>query len=100
MEHKAILGTSLATMVPSAAVGSYYYYTHGNLRVGLVLPLAIGSFIGASFGGNNIARRLDEDVMRNVYIVLLVVLGSLSVRNGRRMVVAVAVSKGKGKVQR
>lgn len=97
MDHLPALGTSLAAMVPAAAVGTYTYYTHGYLRIGLAVPLAMGSFTGSFFGAKYVAKKIDEDHLRWGFVVLLTGLGIISIRSGRKTLAAKAAAQAVAK---
>lgn len=51
MEHSAVLGTTLTSMVPPGLVSAFTHYRMGNVTVAAVLPLCVGSACGAILGG-------------------------------------------------
>ena len=76
--------TSLLAIVPTAAVGAYSQRRYGNLRVGPALAIGISSIAGVEFGVR-IATRLDEELLRRLFgLLLLAVAAQLVVRSRRR----------------
>lgn len=51
MDIKRAIGTSLAVIIPTAIIGSYKHFTHGNVdwrTAAMLVPTAIiGSYLGA-----------------------------------------------------
>ena len=68
-QHKA-QGTSLAVIIPTAAVGALYYRGAGFVNMHYVVWLSIGSFIGAYFG-SFWAGKLSERSLKIIYAVFL-----------------------------
>lgn len=79
--------TSLLAIVPTAAAGVWRQRRYGNLRPRDALVIGVASFGGVEVG-IQLATRLDEDVLRRLFGVLLVaVAAQLAVRclrQGRR----------------
>ena len=76
--------TSLLAIVPTAAVATLRQRSYGNLRAGPALLVGLVSIGGAELGVQ-IATRLDEDVLRHGFgVLLLVVAVQLAVRSARR----------------
>lgn len=71
LEQHTAQGTSLLAMVPSAMVGSYTHYRHGNLAQEFVPGLVVGIMVGAAAGGV-LANQLDEIWLRIVFAVVLI----------------------------
>lgn len=71
LEQHTAQGTSLLAMVPSAMVGSYTHYTHGNLQREVVPGLVAGIIAGAFVGGL-LAGQLPEFWLRLVFAVVLI----------------------------
>lgn len=59
-------GTSLAVIVPTAAVGAFFHARSGLVEKGLLSRLLIGGIPGVIAGGL-IAIHMDGEVLRNVY---------------------------------
>jgi uncharacterized protein len=79
--------TSLLAIVPTAATGALRQRAYGNLRVRAAAVVGVVSIVGAE-AGVQIATRLDEDLIRRGFgILLLVVALRLAfgmARQGRR----------------
>ena len=70
--HTAI-GTSLAAIVPTAAVGAYRHFSEKALDWRAAILLAIFAMIGAWLGAG-LSLRLDVIVLRKVFAVFLFVV--------------------------
>jgi uncharacterized membrane protein YfcA len=62
--------TSLLAIVPTAAVGVWRQSHYGNLRVRPALVVGLASIAGVEVGVQ-VATRIDEDVLRRLFGVLL-----------------------------
>ena len=62
--------TSLLAIVPTAATGALRQRSYGNLRVRAAVIIGAVSILGAELGVQ-IATRVDEDVIRRAFGVLL-----------------------------
>jgi uncharacterized membrane protein YfcA len=62
--------TSLLAIVPTAAVGAARQQRYGNLRSRAALVVGLVSIVGAEVGVQ-IATRIDEDILRRLFGVLL-----------------------------
>ena len=71
LEQHTAQGTSLLAMVPSALVGSYTHYRHGNLAQEHVPGLVVGILLGASTGAV-VANQLPEFWLRLVFAGVLI----------------------------
>lgn len=71
LEQHTAQGTSLLAMVPSALVGSYTHYRHGNLAQAHVPGLVVGILVGA-LGGGLLANQLPEFWLRLTFSVVLI----------------------------
>ena len=67
--------TSLLAIVPTAATGAFRQRAYGNLRARAALVIGAVSILGAEFGVQ-IATRVDEDVLRRAFGVLLVLVAA------------------------
>ena len=79
--------TSLLAIVPTAAVGAARQRSFGNLRVRAAIVIGLSSVLGAELGVQ-IATRMDENLLRRLFGVLLlgvaVQLAVRAVRHERR----------------
>lgn len=71
LEQHTAQGTSLLAMIPSALVGSYTHYRHGNLAQEYVPGLVVGILLGA-FAGGLVANQLPEFWLRLVFAAVLI----------------------------
>lgn len=69
-EQRAAHATSLAAIIPLAAVGALTYAAAGKLHVGVALALAAGSIAGASWGARLLAG-IDEGRLKVVFGVFV-----------------------------
>lgn len=67
--------TSLLAIVPTAATGALRQRAYGNLRLRAALVVGAVSIVGAEIGVQ-IATRLDENVIRRAFGVLLVLVAA------------------------
>jgi uncharacterized membrane protein YfcA len=67
--------TSLLAIVPTAATGALRQRAYGNLRARAALVIGAVSILGAELGVL-IATRVDEDVLRRAFGVLLVLVAA------------------------
>jgi uncharacterized membrane protein YfcA len=67
--------TSLLAIVPTAAAGALRQREYGNLRARAALVIGVVSILGAEIGVQ-IATRIDEDLIRRAFGVLLVVVAA------------------------
>lgn len=67
--------TSLLAIVPTAAAGALRQRAHGNLRVRAALVVGGVSVVGAELGVQA-ATRVDEDLLRRAFGVLLLVVAA------------------------
>ncbi len=76
--------TSLLAIVPTAAVGVVRSRARGTLRARAAVTLGVASITGVVVGVE-VARRLDEEVLRRVFgVLLLAVAAQMVVRCMRR----------------
>jgi len=75
-------GSSLLSMVPAAAVGSYTHWRHGNVITKFLPGLAFGVIIGAFLGGIA-ANHLPEQTLRVIFAVVLTWLGVDLIRKSK-----------------
>jgi uncharacterized protein len=73
--QRRAIGTSLAAIVPVTAVGvAAYALGGGQVDFRLVVPLIVGSVVGAYFGARTVSR-LPEAGLRRVIAVILLIVG-------------------------
>jgi uncharacterized membrane protein YfcA len=72
-QHRAH-ATSLAAIVPIAAVGAAAFAIEGEIDVGVALLFATGSIVGAPWGGRVMAG-MSEGSLRLLFGVLVLVVG-------------------------
>lgn len=68
-------GTSLAIIVPTTAVATYAHARAGRIDWRLVATLGLGGVIGAVAGART-ALVLEEDVLRRLFAILLIVVAT------------------------
>jgi uncharacterized membrane protein YfcA len=66
-------GTSLATIVPTAALGVWLHAQEGRVQWMVALPLGLGGIVGA-FVGAEIALGLSETTLRRTFALFLVLM--------------------------
>jgi hypothetical protein len=67
--------TSLAAIIPVAAVGAWRQSRYGNVRWGVALIVGLASGIGVG-GGAVVAASLSEDLLRKLFAGLLVIIAA------------------------
>ena len=76
--------TSLAAILPTVLAGAWSQRRYGNLELRPAVTLGLASVAGV-LAGAGIAIALDEDVLRTLFAVLLLVVAArLAWRGGRR----------------
>ncbi len=84
MGHLEAISTSLVAIVPVAAVGAWRQHGYGNVRLGEALLLGVLA-CGGAVVGVAIANVVDEDVLRVLFAVLMLVTAAqLAQRSARR----------------
>jgi hypothetical protein len=75
-EIKKTIGTSLATIVPTALVGviTHYIIKSDNIKFLIVLFVVMGSIIGAKFGAK-LADKISSKILRRSFALLLLFVG-------------------------
>jgi uncharacterized membrane protein YfcA len=84
MPYHSALGTSLCAMVLPAMVGTFTHSKRGNVNWRIAPMLAMGSAVGAYFGGREIGLNIDEGVLRVGFSCLMLVLGVRTWKKGSR----------------
>jgi hypothetical protein len=82
MNQHIAQGSSLLSMVPAAAVGSYTHWRHGNVVTRILPGLAAGIILGAFLGGVA-ANHLPEQTLKVIFAVVLTWLGVDLIRKSR-----------------
>ncbi len=75
MPYAMVLGTTLASMVPPALVSVYTHHGMGNVVVSAVVPLVVGSALGA-FTSGQLAVRVPEEPLQWAFAIFLVSQGA------------------------
>lgn len=75
-DMKKAVGTSLATIVPTALVGviAHYLIESANIKWLLVLFIVLGSLVGAKFGAT-LAKKMHSKILKRIFAVLIVFTG-------------------------
>ena len=72
MDQHGAHGTSLAAIVPIAAVGAATFASSGDIDVPVALLLAAGALVGAQLGAR-IMMRASESLLRAMFGVVMIV---------------------------
>lgn len=75
LDQHVAQGTSLLVIIPAAAFGSFTHHRHGRLALRDAASLAVGGVLGA-FLGSVTALSLDEDLLRRLFAVLILVVAA------------------------
>jgi uncharacterized membrane protein YfcA len=75
LSHLEAQATSLAAIIPVAAVGAWRQHQHGNVRWRAALAVGLASAIGVA-GGVILADQLSDDTLRRLFAALLVVIAA------------------------
>jgi uncharacterized protein len=67
--------TSLAAMIPVVLVGAWRQHRYGNVRWRPALVVGLASLVGVA-GGIAVAASLSDDVLRNLFASLLLVIAA------------------------
>lgn len=68
---KEAIGTSLAVIVPTAIMGSYTHWRHGNVRLFEAGLVAVGAVVSAVIGAS-ITAQLSSQTLKRLFAVLLI----------------------------
>lgn len=74
LPYSTVLGTTLTAMVPSAIVSVATHHRMGNVVTQAVLPLCVGSGLGA-FCGGQLAVRVPEEPLQILFSIVIFALG-------------------------
>lgn len=75
-DMKKAVGTSLATIVPTALVGviTHYLLESSNIKWLIVLFIVLGSIFGAKFGAT-LAKKIHSKMLKRIFAILIVFTG-------------------------
>ncbi|HEX2142415.1 MAG TPA: sulfite exporter TauE/SafE family protein [Candidatus Limnocylindria bacterium] len=73
-DQHAAQGTSLLVIVPAAVLGSWTHHRQGRLALPQAVLLAAGGVVGTVLGGA-VALSLDEEILRRIFAIVVVVMG-------------------------
>lgn len=76
MGHAAVLGTTLAAMVPPGIVSALTHHRMGNVSVAAVLPLCMGSAVGAYIGGQLAVHAPSEEPLQIAFGLVIAAMGA------------------------
>jgi uncharacterized membrane protein YfcA len=80
--QKDAQGTSVAVIAPASLIATAINHQAGWVRWPVAFSLAIGAVIGA-VGGAEVAKRLDDTLLRRLFAVLLVVTATRMILRSR-----------------
>ena len=72
-------GSSLLAIVPAGIVGAIIHWRRGNVEKGLLKGLIPGIILGA-FSGGSVVHLFPESVLRIIFAVVLIWMGSLFIK--------------------
>ena len=75
--------TSLAAMIPVVLVGAWRQHRYGNVRWRPALVVGLASLVGV-VAGIAVAASLSDDVLRNLFAALLLVIAAQLAWSARR----------------
>lgn len=73
LDIKDAIGTSLAVIVPTAVMGSYTHWRHGNVRLFEAGLVAAGAVVSAVIGAS-ITAQLSSQTLKRLFALLLIVM--------------------------
>lgn len=74
-DPKIAIGTSLATMVPTAISGAVTHLRLGHVNLTLAACLAVGAVLGSAFIGAPLTAYLPGETLKRIFGVFLLVVG-------------------------
>jgi uncharacterized membrane protein YfcA len=75
----------ISAMIPTAIVGSLTHLRQGTMLPRAILPLVVGSSVGAYLGGN-LGKHLNEDYLKGGFAVMMGALGTRTMIQALKMV--------------
>jgi uncharacterized protein len=75
LSHLEAQATSLAAIIPVAAVGAWRQHRYGNVRWRVALGVGLASAVGVA-GGVVLADALSDDTLRRLFAGLLIVIAA------------------------
>jgi uncharacterized membrane protein YfcA len=75
LSHLEAQATSLAAIIPVAAVGAWRQHQYGHVRWRAALAVGLASGIGVA-GGVVVADNLSDDTLRRLFACLLVIIAA------------------------
>jgi uncharacterized protein len=75
LSHLEAQATSLAAIIPVAAVGAWRQHEYGNVRWKTALAVGLSSALGVA-GGVALADNLSDDTLRRLFACLLVIIAA------------------------
>lgn len=75
LSHLEAQATSLAAIIPVAAVGAWRQHEYGNVRWRIALGVGLASALGVA-GGVVLADALSDTALRRLFAVLLIVVAA------------------------
>ncbi|MCD6395482.1 MAG: sulfite exporter TauE/SafE family protein [Planctomycetes bacterium] len=73
--QKSAQGMALAVMVPTALVGAFRYWRHGDVEMDLlVIGLVVCGTLAGTLIGTQLAHLLPSHVLRKIFAVVLVIV--------------------------
>lgn len=91
-QHEAI-GTSLAIIVPTAAVSAFAHHRAGRVIWKLAAPAAVAGVLGAVVGVK-LGLELDPDLLRRLFAILLAALSIRMALRARRVYITLRAVDG------
>ena len=80
LPYVAVLGTTLASMVPPSLVSMATHHKLGNVSTAAVLPLCLGSAAGAFCGGQLAQHLPSEEPLQLLFAVVIAAMGGHKLR--------------------
>ncbi|MHB8572387.1 MAG: TSUP family transporter [Candidatus Dormibacteria bacterium] len=72
-------GTSLAVIIPTAAVGAGAHFRHGRVNLRAAAVIGLGGLLGA-YLGSSAALHVDGDILRRAFGVFMVLVAVRMIR--------------------
>ena len=85
MDYKVAIGTSLASMIPTAISGGLTHFLQGTMVTRIGIPMGIGCFLG-SFASGSIVPYMNEEYLKYGFTGLIFSIGAKTLFFAKKVV--------------